>query len=89
MSTLDLPRNLRTRARREAPADDSGQVPRQRWPTGWCWRPSHEIEPGAPRTVAIWTPDAYDEFTQTDAGRTQPVLADGPRAQALLLQRLV
>ena len=25
--------------------------------------PSPEIEPGAPRTVAIWTPEAYDAFT--------------------------
>ena len=32
--------------------------------------PSHEVEQGAPRTVAIWTPDAYDECTQTSlAGR--------------------
>ena len=25
--------------------------------------PSHEVEPGAPRTVAIWTPEVYDEYT--------------------------
>ncbi len=25
--------------------------------------PSSELEPGAPRTVAIWTPASYDEFT--------------------------
>ncbi len=51
--------------------------------------PSHEVETGAPRTVAIWTPDAYDEFTHDLAGRAQPVLAQGPRAEALLLQRLL
>jgi transcriptional regulator MraZ len=34
--------------------------------------PSHEVEPGAPRTVAIWTPDAYDEFTQTTLAGQNP-----------------
>jgi MraZ protein len=27
--------------------------------------PSHEVQPGAPRTVAIWTPNAYDKFTDS------------------------
>ena len=39
---------------------------------------SPEIEPGAPRTVAIWTPEAYDAYTDADAGRPQPVLAHRP-----------
>ena len=34
--------------------------------------PSHEVETGAPRTVAIWTPDAYDEFTQTALAGLNP-----------------
>jgi MraZ protein len=34
--------------------------------------PSHEVEVGAPRTVAIWTPDAYDEFTQTSLAGLNP-----------------
>ena len=24
---------------------------------------SHEVEPGAPRCVAIWTPEAYNAYT--------------------------
>jgi MraZ protein len=34
--------------------------------------PSHEVEVGAPRTVAIWTPDAYDEFTRTSLAGLNP-----------------
>jgi transcriptional regulator MraZ len=34
--------------------------------------PSHEVETGAPRTVAIWTPDAYDEFTRTSLAGLNP-----------------
>ena len=30
--------------------------------------PSPEIEEGAPRTVAIWTPEAYDAFTSSVLG---------------------
>ena len=40
--------------------------------TGVVLAPSHEVEPGAPRTVAIWTPDAYDEFTQTSRHSPEP-----------------
>jgi MraZ protein len=35
--------------------------------------PSHEVETGAPRTVAIWTPDAYDEFTRTTLTGLNPL----------------
>ena len=34
--------------------------------------PSHEVEVGAPRTVAIWTPEAYDEFTTTSLADLNP-----------------
>lgn len=34
--------------------------------------PSHEVEAGAPRTVAIWTPEAYDEFTGTSLAGLNP-----------------
>jgi MraZ protein len=30
--------------------------------------PSPEIEEGAPRTVAIWTPEAYDQYTSAVLG---------------------
>ena len=34
--------------------------------------PSHEVEVGAPRTVAIWTPQAYDQFTQSALAGLNP-----------------
>jgi MraZ protein len=34
--------------------------------------PSHEVKTGAPRTVAIWTPDAYDEFTHASLAGLNP-----------------
>ena len=34
--------------------------------------PSHEVETGAPRTVAIWTPEAYDQFTQAALAGLNP-----------------
>jgi MraZ protein len=34
--------------------------------------PSHEVEEGAPRTVAIWTPEAYDSFTQSSLEGLNP-----------------
>ena len=42
--------------------------------------PSHEVEPGAPRTVAIWTPEAYDEFTQASLAGLNPF---SPKAREL------
>ena len=33
---------------------------------------SHELEPGAPRTVAIWTPEVYDEFTRSTLAGLNP-----------------
>ena len=50
---------------------------------------SHEIEAGAPRTVAIWTPEAYDQFTSSTLAGLNPFVAEGPRAEALLLQRVI
>ncbi|HEY2316751.1 MAG TPA: division/cell wall cluster transcriptional repressor MraZ [Solirubrobacteraceae bacterium] len=42
--------------------------------------PSHEVETGAPRTVAIWTPEAYDEFTGTSLAGLNPF---SPKAREL------
>ena len=42
--------------------------------------PSHEVEPGAPRTVAIWTPEAYDEFTSSSLAGLNPFT---PKAREL------
>jgi MraZ protein len=42
--------------------------------------PSHEVEPGAPRTVAIWTPEAYDAFTTTSLAGLNPF---SPKAREL------
>jgi MraZ protein len=33
---------------------------------------SHEIEPGSPRCVAIWTPEAYDLFTTSTLAGLNP-----------------
>jgi MraZ protein len=33
---------------------------------------AHEIEPGGPRTVAIWTPEAYDEYTSSTLDGLNP-----------------
>ena len=42
--------------------------------------PSHEVEEGAPRTVAIWTPEAYDSFTQSSLEGLNPF---SPKAREL------
>jgi MraZ protein len=42
--------------------------------------PSHEVETGAPRTVAVWTPDAYDEFTKSSLDGLNPFT---PKAREL------
>jgi MraZ protein len=42
--------------------------------------PSHEVEVGAPRTVAIWTPDAYDAFTASSLEGLNPF---SPKAREL------
>jgi MraZ protein len=42
--------------------------------------PSHEVEVGAPRTVAIWTPEAYDEFTGSSLAGLNPF---SPKAREL------
>jgi MraZ protein len=34
---------------------------------------SSELEPGAPRTVAIWTPEEYDAFTTSTLAGLNPV----------------
>jgi MraZ protein len=41
---------------------------------------AHEVEPGAPRTVAIWTPDAYDAYTSSTLAGLNPA---SPKAREL------
>ena len=41
---------------------------------------SHETEPGAPRCVAIWTPEAYDQFTGSTLAGLNP---SSPKAREL------
>ncbi len=41
---------------------------------------SHEVEPGAPRTVAVWTPDGYDAFTASTLEGLNP---SSPKAREL------
>ena len=80
MRTLDLPRNLRTRARREAPADRSRQVPRRPGRTASCWPPRRRSSRARRAAIAIWTPEAYDAFTGAHAGRAEPA---SPQAREL------
>jgi MraZ protein len=42
--------------------------------------PSHEVEAGSPRTVAIWTPEAYDAFTTATLEGLNPF---SPKAREL------
>ena len=72
MRTLDLPRNLRTRARREAPAHDPGEVPRRagqrrgarRLARGRAGRAAHGRRSGRPT--------AYDAFTEPTLAGLNP-----------------
>ena len=41
---------------------------------------SHEVTPGAPRCVAIWTPDAYDAFAGSTLAGLNP---SSPKAREL------
>ena len=41
---------------------------------------SHEVEPGAPRSVAIWTPEAYDAYTASTLAGLNPA---SPKAREL------
>ncbi len=41
---------------------------------------SHEVELGAPRTVAVWTPEAYDQFTTSTLAGLNP---SSPKAREL------
>jgi MraZ protein len=41
---------------------------------------SHETEPGAPRCMAIWTPEAYDRFTSSTLAGMNP---SSPNAREL------
>ena len=75
MRTLDLPRNLRTRARREAPADHPVEVPRRAREWGGAGRLARD-EQDAPRSLAIWTPDAYDAYTQAALSGINPLSPD-------------
>jgi MraZ protein len=42
--------------------------------------PSPEVEAGAPRTVALWTPEVYDEFTSSTLSGLNPA---SPKAREL------
>ncbi len=42
--------------------------------------PSPEVQTGAPRTVALWTPDVYDEFTRSTLAGLNP---SSPKAREL------
>ena len=42
--------------------------------------PSAELEVGAPRTVALWAPDEYDEFTRSTLAGLNP---SSPKAREL------
>jgi MraZ protein len=41
---------------------------------------SHEVTPGSPRCVSIWTPDSYDEFTTQTLNGLNP---SSPKAREL------
>ncbi|MGI8507412.1 MAG: division/cell wall cluster transcriptional repressor MraZ [Solirubrobacteraceae bacterium] len=41
---------------------------------------SHEVQAGAPRTVAIWTPETYDQFTASTLADLNPA---SPKAREL------
>ena len=41
---------------------------------------SHEVEEGSPRSVSLWTPDAYETFTAQTLGGLNPL---SPRAREL------
>ncbi len=41
---------------------------------------SHEVQVGAPRTVAIWTPETYDQFTASTLADLNPA---SPKAREL------
>jgi MraZ protein len=41
---------------------------------------SHEIEPGAPRTVSVWPPEAYEEYTRSTLAGLNPAT---PKAREL------
>ena len=79
MRTLDLPRDLRTLARREAPADGARQVQGGTRGRGRACRVS-ETEPGAPRSVAIWIPEDYEAYTTAALAELNPL---APRARDL------
>ena len=48
--------------------------------SGVVLAPSHEVVVGAARTVAIWTPEAYDEFTTSSLAGLNPF---SPKAREL------
>jgi len=48
--------------------------------SGVVLAPSHEVEVGAARTVAIWTPEAYDAFTTSSLAGLNPF---SPKAREL------
>ena len=80
MRSLDLSRNLRTRARREAPADDPRQVPRGARQTASCWPPRTRWSRSAAVASRCGRPEAYDAYHAADAGRPEPA---SPKAREL------
>src|SRR5947209_2279262 len=88
MRTLDFPRNLRTRARREAPAHGALEVPRSALGRGRA----RGVTRGVAGLAAVGVDLDAGELRGvhgTDAQWLEPVLAEGTRTEALLLQRLV
>src|SRR5205085_12383200 len=88
MRTLDLPRNLRTRARREAPSDRPLEVPR----CAGRRRGAGGFARGLARLAEVRVdldPRRLRDVHRADAERPEPGLAAGAGAEALLLQRIV
>ena len=49
---------------------------------------SPETTAQAPRSIAIWTPDAYEAYTGAALAGVEPDLTGGAGSEALLLQLL-
>ena len=49
---------------------------------------SPETSQDAPRSIAIWTPEAYDAYTRATLDGTEPDVVDRPGPEALLLRLL-
>src|SRR5436305_10114220 len=87
MKTLDLPRDLRTRPGREAPADGAFEVPRRARRRRGAGRLAGDDASGAALDRDL-DPRRLRELHSGGAGRLQPDLTGGPRPEAPLLQLL-